>query len=385
MALLTLDALAHTQLLMRSLLGPDPAGGARFYGIGNELKSGLAAMVLAAVAAALHPSVRGRRGAAAFAAAGGVLAAVEGAARIGAGVGSVLLVGAGFGLAAALMIAGAGARRRTLIALAGAPAALALLAAIDLATAHGAGHFSASLLHAHSWEDLRDLVVRRYTTAWGELDSPGMWLAVAGDSARRARVPAPRAAGCPAMIRRSGRRSQAGSRPAWWAPSARTPARCCSSSQPRRSLASSGTCTRAHPPPPPGASRRRRRASSRRGRPPPCWSRTPWRQAEASSEGSTPSARRSSAKLMPSTRTRFSRACAPARIDTLRRPTPARLAIRRQSASLARPSTGGALTRTTSRPSRSPTISSRRARGCSRTAISQASTAGTGGAEVSLR
>ena len=37
---LTLDALAGTQLLMRSLLGPDPILGARFYGIGNELKSG---------------------------------------------------------------------------------------------------------------------------------------------------------------------------------------------------------------------------------------------------------------------------------------------------------------------------------------------------------
>ena len=43
---LTLDALAGTQLLMRSLLGPNPILGARFYGIGNELKSGLAVLVL---------------------------------------------------------------------------------------------------------------------------------------------------------------------------------------------------------------------------------------------------------------------------------------------------------------------------------------------------
>ena len=34
------DALAGTQLLLRSVFGPDPALGARFYGIGNELKSG---------------------------------------------------------------------------------------------------------------------------------------------------------------------------------------------------------------------------------------------------------------------------------------------------------------------------------------------------------
>ena len=60
---LTLDALAGTQLLMRSLLGPDPILGARFYGIGNELKSGLAVLVLAGIAAALYPAARGRRAA----------------------------------------------------------------------------------------------------------------------------------------------------------------------------------------------------------------------------------------------------------------------------------------------------------------------------------
>ncbi len=49
--------------------------------------------------------------------------------------------------------------------------------------------------------------------------------------------------------------------------------------------------------------------------------------------------------------------------DTLRTPTRTRLAIRRQSASLARPSSGGALTRTISTPSRSPTISVALARG----------------------
>ena len=53
---LTVDALAGTQLLMRSLLGPSPAFGARFYGIGNELKSGLAVLIFTAVAATLYPA-----------------------------------------------------------------------------------------------------------------------------------------------------------------------------------------------------------------------------------------------------------------------------------------------------------------------------------------
>src|ERR1700716_2305069 len=90
---LTFDALAGTQLLMRAGLGPNPALGARFYGIGNELKSGLAALVLGAVAAALHPAVRGRRAVVAIASAGILLAVIEGSARIGAGVGGVILVG----------------------------------------------------------------------------------------------------------------------------------------------------------------------------------------------------------------------------------------------------------------------------------------------------
>ena len=67
---LTADALAGTQLLMRSLLGPDPILGARFYGIGNELKSGLAVLVLAAVAAALYRAARSPRAALAMASAG---------------------------------------------------------------------------------------------------------------------------------------------------------------------------------------------------------------------------------------------------------------------------------------------------------------------------
>ena len=140
------DALAGTQLLMRSLLGPDPILGARFYGIGNELKSGLAVLVLAAVAAALYPALSdghaAQRGPAARAAgergsspvadawpdwrrrallsmvcAGVLLAAIEGSAKIGAGVGGVILVSAAFALATAMLLPGALSRRRALIVL----------------------------------------------------------------------------------------------------------------------------------------------------------------------------------------------------------------------------------------------------------------------------
>jgi hypothetical protein len=176
---LTADALAHTQLLVRSLLGPNPILGARFYGIGNEVKSGLAVLVLAAVAGALYPALRGRRAAAAMIAAGVVLAALEGSARVGAGVGGVILVSAGFAVAAVMLAPGALSRRRALIVLASPLVALLALAALDLLTAHGTGHYTGSVLHARSTGELRDVIVRRYRAAWGELGNHAMPVATA--------------------------------------------------------------------------------------------------------------------------------------------------------------------------------------------------------------
>jgi hypothetical protein len=176
---LTIDALAGTQLLLRSLLGPDPILGARFYGVGNVLKSGLTALVLAAVAAWLYPSSRGRRAALAMAGAGSLLAVVEGSARIGAGVGGVILVCAGTAVASSMLLPGELTRRRALTALTAPVAGLAVLAALDLATAHGTGHFTGSVLHIRSFADAYDTIVRRYTTAFKELRSGAMPLATA--------------------------------------------------------------------------------------------------------------------------------------------------------------------------------------------------------------
>jgi hypothetical protein len=176
---LVIDALAGTQLLTRSLLGPNPILGARFYGFGNELKSGLAVLVLAAVAAALWPAVRGRRAALTMAGAGVALAAIEGSARIGAGVGGVILVSAGFAVATVMLLPGAVTRRRALLLLATPLLALVLLAALDLATAHGSGHYTGSILHAGSAGELRDVIVRRYGAAWRELKNHAMPFATA--------------------------------------------------------------------------------------------------------------------------------------------------------------------------------------------------------------
>ena len=176
---LSADALAHTQLLMRSLLGPNPIYGARFYGIGNELKSALAVLVFAAVAAGLYPARRGRRAAGAMALAGVALAAIEGSARIGAGVGGVILVSAGTAVATAMLLPGRLTRRRALLVLMAPAAGLVALAALDLATAHGSGHFTGSILHARSAGDLRDVIERRYGAAYEELKHGAMPVATA--------------------------------------------------------------------------------------------------------------------------------------------------------------------------------------------------------------
>jgi hypothetical protein len=176
---LSVDALAGTQLLIRSLLGPAPALGVRFYGIGNELKSGLAVLVFAAVAAALYPAVRSRRAATAMACAGILLAIVEGSARIGAGVGGVILVSAGAAVATVMLLPGSINRVRVLLVMATPVAGLVALAALDLATAHGGGHFTGSILDVRSGGDIRDIIVRRYGAAYDELKNNLMPLATA--------------------------------------------------------------------------------------------------------------------------------------------------------------------------------------------------------------
>jgi hypothetical protein len=175
----SIDALAGTQLLIRSLLGPNPILGARFYGIGNELKSGLAVLVISAVAASLYPATRSRRTATTMASAGILLAIVEGSARIGAGVGGVILVSAGTAVATVMLLPGGIDRKRVLIAMAAPVLALVALAALDLLTAHGSGHFTGSILDARSSGDIRDVVERRYGAAWDELRNHFMPLATA--------------------------------------------------------------------------------------------------------------------------------------------------------------------------------------------------------------
>jgi hypothetical protein len=172
-ALLAADALLGSQLLIRSLAGPDPAGGARFHGIGNELKSGLAVLVLAACAAAVRGRARSVRSAAVFAWAGAGLALLEGSPQVGAGVGGVVIVGTAFAVASALMVP-RGTPLRELAPVLGAPLALTALLGIDVALGHPHG-----VLHARTGAQLGDVLRRRYGAALAVLLEPGMAVATA--------------------------------------------------------------------------------------------------------------------------------------------------------------------------------------------------------------
>jgi len=53
------------------------------------------------------------------------------------------------------------------------------LAAIDLATAHGSGHFTGSVLHVRSLADVHDIIARRYGAAYDALKDGAMPAATA--------------------------------------------------------------------------------------------------------------------------------------------------------------------------------------------------------------
>jgi hypothetical protein len=91
----------------------------------------------------------------------------------------VILVSAGTAVATVMLLSGHLTRRRALIVLLSPACALVALAALDLATAHGSGHYTGSVLHAHSAGDIRDIIVRRYTAAYDELKHGGMPFATA--------------------------------------------------------------------------------------------------------------------------------------------------------------------------------------------------------------
>ena len=101
------DLARGSPLIIRSLLGPNPLFGSRFYGIGNELEATLPVLLFdrprrAAATGAGARAAPSRR----FAGGGLVLGVAIGSGRLGADVGGVITVGAGAAVAALLMLPG---------------------------------------------------------------------------------------------------------------------------------------------------------------------------------------------------------------------------------------------------------------------------------------
>jgi hypothetical protein len=178
----TADLAAGSPLTAGSLLGPDPVGGARFYGVGNELEIALSLMVVLGIGAAL---ARARARAIRWGFAGGCLvaAAVLGAGRLGADVGAVITLAAG---AVGAVAAAAPAARRRQVLLVGifVPAvAVAALVALDALTG-GEAHLGRSVVDAGGGSDLLDVVERRVLLSVHGLANPAVAvLAVAAAAA----------------------------------------------------------------------------------------------------------------------------------------------------------------------------------------------------------
>ncbi len=162
-----LDVVAGSPLSPLSLMGPSPALGVRFFGIGNELEAAIAVFVPLGVGAGLAawgPEMDGERGhrvaAGWFAAAAALGVLVFAPGRFGADVGAAIVLPVG-GAAAAITVLGSSRSRWRTVAIAAAPlAALAAIAGIDLALGGGA-HLTRSVLQAGGLDQVADIAERR--------------------------------------------------------------------------------------------------------------------------------------------------------------------------------------------------------------------------------
>ena len=158
------DLAFGSPLVIRSLLGPNPLFGSRFYGIGNELEATLPAIALIGLGAFWYGREQSSRAAAIFAGCGLVLAAAIGSARLGADVGGVMTVAAGFAVASLLMLAGRPAPKTIVLAVLAPLGALALLAAVDLLSG-GDSHFTRTVLQADGSGAWWEIFTRRFELA----------------------------------------------------------------------------------------------------------------------------------------------------------------------------------------------------------------------------
>ena len=154
-----IDLARGSPLIGASLAGPNPKGGARFFGIGNELEIILSLEVLFGLGALLA-AVSARYVRWGFAVGCLVAAAIIGSGRLGADVGGVITLGAGAGAAVLASLGRRPSRRALAVAVFVPFAGVAALIGLDLITSGGA-HLTRTVVHGNGPGDLLDIAKRR--------------------------------------------------------------------------------------------------------------------------------------------------------------------------------------------------------------------------------
>jgi hypothetical protein len=156
-----LDAILGSPLSALSLLGPNPALGVRFYGIGNELEALLSVVIVGGIGAGLAgfaPRLSPGRSAVVFLVIGLVCAGIFASGKFGADVGAAIDFPMGVAVAALVITGG---RRRWIFLVILVPlVVVALLALADLLTGANS-HFTRSVLDAGGLHSLGDTAQRR--------------------------------------------------------------------------------------------------------------------------------------------------------------------------------------------------------------------------------
>jgi hypothetical protein len=156
----TIDLALGSHLIGLSITGPNPKGGSRFFGIGNELEIILALTALVGTGAALT-LMPGRSAPRTFAVAALVAAVIVGAGRLGADVGGVITLGAG-GAAAVVMSLPRGPTPRAIaLAIIVPILAVGALILLDLAIGGGA-HLTRTISSSSGPGDFGKVLLRRW-------------------------------------------------------------------------------------------------------------------------------------------------------------------------------------------------------------------------------
>jgi hypothetical protein len=178
LVLYTVDLANGSPLILRSLLGPNPIIGGRFFGIGNVLEALTPVVLFAGLAALLPQRTATRRDAACFALAGAGLTVICAWGRLGADVGALFTIGGGTAVAVVVLLPGRLTGRRLAYVVAVPVIGLVLLAAADLATGGGA-QYTQVVIHAHSIGSLAATLRRRLSEALATVEVLSTAVAVA--------------------------------------------------------------------------------------------------------------------------------------------------------------------------------------------------------------